>query len=125
MGLAPEIAPGALERLKNYFWQGNVRELENLVERELILHRSGKLMFDALPPEDRRGEPAKKQMFDGQPAALKLDEVVATHLSTILEMTSGKIYGPGGAAELLGINSSTLRFRLDKLGIKYRREKDK
>lgn len=124
LGLAPEIAAGALERLKNYSWRGNVRELENLVERELILHRRGKLMFDALPPEDRRGEPAEKQLRNGQPAALKLDEAVAMHLCSVLEMTRGKIHGAGGAAELLGINSSTLRFRLDKLGIKYRRERD-
>lgn len=117
----PNVAPGALERLVNYDWPGNVRELENLVEREVILHRGGPLMFDALRPGENRKENMVQKEASGLPAPLKLDEAIALHLSKVLHMTGGKIHGPGGAAELLGINPSTLRWRLDKLGIQHGR----
>jgi DNA-binding protein Fis len=52
---------------------------------------------------------------------LNLDEANAVHITEVLKLAKGKIDGPGGAAELLGINPSTLRSRLDKLGIGYRR----
>jgi len=54
---------------------------------------------------------------------LNLDEAIALHLSKVLEIANGRIHGPGGAAELLDVNPSTLRWRLDKLGIKYGRLK--
>jgi transcriptional regulator with GAF, ATPase, and Fis domain len=121
IAVPPSIAPGALLRLTEYDWPGNVRELENLVERELIRHRGGPLTFDTILP---RGEEKTKEI----PAAgarshlpLNLDEAMAVHISNVLKLTNGKIHGPGGAAELLGMNANTLRWRLDKLGISYRR----
>ncbi|MFH2045772.1 MAG: hypothetical protein ABIK92_11570 [Pseudomonadota bacterium] len=54
---------------------------------------------------------------------LKLNEVNAHHISMVLELTKGKINGPGGAADLLGLHKSTLRSRMDKLGIDYGRKK--
>ncbi len=56
-------------------------------------------------------------------APLKLDDLMSLHISKILIMTKGKIHGPGGAAEVLGLEPNTLRARMDKLGIKYRRQK--
>ncbi|MCM0081228.1 sigma 54-interacting transcriptional regulator [Geomonas sp. Red32] len=120
MDRAPELAPGAIERLVNYSWRGNVRELENLVERELILHQGGKLRFELLPLE-RREELHQPPRRDGAPVVLRLDEAMARHLSDVLKIAKGKIYGPNGAAELLGVNPSTLRWRLDKLGIPHGR----
>jgi transcriptional regulator with GAF, ATPase, and Fis domain len=117
----PPIAPGALERLRQYNWPGNVRELENMVERELILHRDGPLTFDPLPyAVDTRPSllPAKHGSSKGiQP----LDHVVAAHISEALQVTGGKINGPGGAAELLEVKPNTLRARMDRLGIRYGR----
>ena len=55
---------------------------------------------------------------------LNLDEANAVHITEVLKLAKGKIDGPGGAAELLGINPSTLRSRLDKLGIRYRRNRN-
>jgi hypothetical protein len=52
---------------------------------------------------------------------MNLDEAMAAHISEVLKFAKGKIHGPGGAAELLGIKPTTLRWRLDKLGIGYRR----
>jgi hydrogenase-4 transcriptional activator len=54
---------------------------------------------------------------------LNLDEAMFLHISKVLKMTKGKIHGPGGAAELLGINPNTLRGRMGKLGIMYGRKK--
>jgi len=120
LGMAnpPTIAPGALVRLGDYDWLGNVRELENLVERELIRYPQGPLLFDSiLPTSDHSG---------GKEASLlgptDLDEVTARHIASVLRHTAGKIHGPGGAAELLGINASTLRNRMQKLGIPYGRK---
>nr|WP_320134071.1 sigma 54-interacting transcriptional regulator [uncultured Holophaga sp.] len=119
LGMAdpPTIAPGALVRLSEYDWPGNVRELENLVERELIRHPQGPLLFDSLFPGGQ-DQPSKPLAASG---TTNLDEVMAQHILSILRRTGGKIHGPGGAAELLGINASTLRNRLQKLGIPYGR----
>lgn len=124
LGIAnpPGIAPGALIRLTNYAWPGNVRELENLVERELIRHRGGQLRFDTLLPDEQNAvtEAGGGNLEEGP---LGLDEVMAAHINKVLDMTEGKIHGPGGAAELLNINPHTLRGRMNKLGIKYGRRK--
>lgn len=120
MGIPPAIAPGALMRLMEYDWPGNVRELENLVERELIRHRGGPLTFDAIPQREE-GMAKAVAGHPNSPLPLKLDEAIAAHISHVLKLTNGKIHGPGGAAELLGMNPNTLRWRLDKLGISYRR----
>ncbi len=116
IAVPPTIAPGAYERLMSYGWPGNVRELENLVERELIWHRSGPLRFDSLQPDDicRATVPIPEGPVGGP---LNLDEAMCLHISKVLHMTRGKIHGPGGAAELLGINPNTLRGRMRHLGI--------
>jgi len=122
IAIPPAIAPGALERLMNYGWPGNVRELENLVERELIRHRGGQLRFDFLLPGEKGDETQTVMEIKGS-GQLNLDEAMFLHIGKVLKMTKGKIHGPGGAAELLGINSNTLRGRMNKLGIMYGRAK--
>ncbi|HXX80236.1 MAG TPA: sigma 54-interacting transcriptional regulator, partial [Thermodesulfovibrionales bacterium] len=119
----PAVAPGVLERLVNYNWPGNVRELENLVERELIRHRGGQLVFDSLLPADKETITLDRREGAHIRNPLKLDELISLHISNVLRMTKGKVHGPGGAAELLGIKANTLRARMDKLGIKYGRNK--
>jgi transcriptional regulator with GAF, ATPase, and Fis domain len=121
IAVPPSIAPGALLRLMEYNWPGNVRELENLVERELIRRREGPLTFDAILPQ---GEEITKDVPTAGARShlpLNLDEAMAAHIREVLKLAEGKIHGPGGAAELLGMNPNTLRWRLDKLGISYRR----
>ncbi|HEX9078922.1 MAG TPA: sigma 54-interacting transcriptional regulator [Desulfuromonadaceae bacterium] len=123
LGIAvpPSIAPGALLRLMEYDWPGNVRELENLVERELIRHRGGALTFETVLPREEGKTKAAAAGGARPHLPLKLDEAMAAHMSEVLALAKGKIHGPGGAAELLGMNPNTLRWRLDKLGIGYRR----
>jgi DNA-binding NtrC family response regulator len=121
MSVPPSIAPGALLRLTEYDWPGNVRELENLVERELIRHRGGPLTFDTILPREEGKTKTASGSGDRPHLPLKLDDAMAAHISEVLKLAEGKIHGPGGAAELLGMNPNTLRWRLDKLGISYRR----
>ena len=119
IGETPQLAPGAIDRLIAYDWPGNVRELENLVERAMILrHRGEPLTFDELAvPAPGAPEPSPA---DGE--ALELDAVVAAHIRRVLGQTGGKIHGPGGAGELLGVNPNTLRHRMRKLGIPFRKD---
>ena len=118
MGVAlPTIVPGALERLKNYSWPGNVRELQNIVEREIIRCREGKLTFDSLPGQQEALIISKTE-DTRLPNPVNLDAAMARHIERVLKITNGKISGPGGAAELMGINDTTLRSRMSKLGIR-------
>jgi hydrogenase-4 transcriptional activator len=121
IGMPPSIAPGALQRLMEYDWPGNVRELENLVERELILHRGGPLTFSTMLPGQEQKSLTLAAGSGSSLYPLNLDEANAVHITEVLKLANGKIDGLGGAAEMLGINPSTLRSRLDKLGISYRR----
>lgn len=141
MGLRtpPEIADGALEQLKNHNWPGNVRELENVIERALIQNRGRTQPLDLfafapstpiLPSElsDRSkcifpclakqsGDDVLSKGDDGRP--LTLDETMARQIEETLKLTLGRINGPGGAADILGVNPSTLRNRMNKLNIVY------
>ncbi|MDD2735444.1 MAG: sigma 54-interacting transcriptional regulator [Desulfuromonadaceae bacterium] len=122
LGKLPAIAPGALSRLADYDWPGNVRELENLVERELIRNQGGRILFDTLVPKKLSTSTPTEQSI-GNLVTTNLDEVISNHINMILHMTEGKVHGPHGAAVLLGIKSSTLRAKMDKLGIRYGRRK--
>jgi formate hydrogenlyase transcriptional activator len=116
----PPLARGVIDRLTAYGWPGNVRELENLVERALILSQGAPLTFDDLT----RGEvkTGASALARKEVATLRLDAVISGHIRRVLEMTDGKVHGKGGAAELLGINPSTLRYRMNQLGIPYGRK---
>lgn len=120
----PTIAPGSLERLMSYNWPGNVRELENLVERELIVHRDGMLTFESLPIAVQHGtiEFSNADPLENNNNILPIDDIIAKHISRALQVTKGKISGPGGAAELLRINPNTLCARMKKLNIYYKRK---
>ena len=115
---APSLAPGALEALGAHDWPGNVRELENIVERALILDRQGPLRFEHLL---ELGTQSRIEPVETIPLAL--DDVVASHIRKVLRISKGKVHGPGGAAALLGVNPSTLRARMQKLGIPYGRRR--
>ena len=117
----PKLASGAIDRLTVYDWPGNVRELENTIERALIQHHAGgPLSFEALLPLATPGKVVQGQSRD-EPL-VSLDEMNARYIRQALEKAGGKIYGPGGAAQILSINPSTLRKRMTKLGIPYGRK---
>jgi len=117
--LPPELASGSMERLMNHEWSGNVRELENIIERALIQCREGILMFE--DPSSYIQEDWLSCYRGRKMKPLKLDEMTSIYIKKILESTNRKISGPGGTAELLGIHPNTLRKKMDKLGIAYKR----
>jgi len=95
-----------MERLKSYDWPGNVRELRNMVERALILCTGPTLKIS----------PPVSSSIGGE-QKVTLDEVQRRHILKVLETARGRIRGPGGAADLLGLKPSTLRSRMQRLGI--------
>jgi transcriptional regulator with GAF, ATPase, and Fis domain len=94
-----------MERLQQYDWPGNVRELRNMVERALILCAGPVL----------RVEPAGAEA-PADAAIMSLDEAQRRQIQKALEVSGGRISGPGGAAELLGMKPTTLRSRMQRLG---------
>jgi DNA-binding NtrC family response regulator len=119
MEKVPSLGSGALDTLLAYDWPGNVRELENVVERAVILCRGAPLDFHALL--SHKTPPPMVTLRGRMRKVMDLDQLAREHIREVLEITGGKIYGPGGAAELLGINANTLRNRMNKLGIAYKR----
>jgi formate hydrogenlyase transcriptional activator len=111
----PTLGSGAAEQMMHYNWPGNVRELQNVIERALILNPKGPLYFDQLNIDSKISSSASQYSKKSE----SLDEVMSQHILSILSKTKGRISGPQGAAKLLGINASTLRNRMKKLGIKY------
>ncbi|MGY6275637.1 sigma-54 interaction domain-containing protein [Methylomonas sp. MgM2] len=107
------IGAESLQRLQRYHWPGNIRELENIIERAVILADGPILEIgaDLLPPADHRIE--QTQSDDAS-----LDAVAKEHILSILDQTRWVIEGPGGAAQRLNLKPSTLRYRMQKLGIR-------
>ena len=99
----------AMAALVGYAWPGNVRELENVIERALILSTGSTLRLGALGAVPRGAA--------GHASLERLDDVERAHIRHVLEGCGGKIDGKGHAAERLGLNPSTLRSRMRKLGI--------
>jgi transcriptional regulator with GAF, ATPase, and Fis domain len=118
----PALAPGALDRLMAHDWPGNVRELENAVERALIQQRSGILSFETTLGQRMPADREATRNAGRSRTVLSLDEINAQHIRQALEIAGGKINGPGGAAQLLGLHPNTLRKRMSKLGIPYGRK---
>ncbi|MBN1848178.1 MAG: sigma 54-interacting transcriptional regulator [Deltaproteobacteria bacterium] len=100
-----------INKLLSYHWPGNVRELENIIERGVILNTGGLFRIPELTGETA-GSPAAGRMT--------IKEMERRFIIEALEKTNWKIYGPGGAAELLDLNYSTLYSRMKKLGIKQK-----
>jgi DNA-binding NtrC family response regulator/ligand-binding sensor domain-containing protein len=115
----PFIHEKSLQLLKRYNWPGNVRELEHILQRAVILAGTGAIMPEHLAisqsvQEDLHGA----ELID---EIVPLNEFERRYLVKVLEKTKGVIQGENGAAVLLGIKPTTLRSKLDRLGVKYRK----
>jgi transcriptional regulator with GAF, ATPase, and Fis domain len=119
---APRISAAMLARLCAHDWPGNVRELQNAVERALILARGGALSFDLGPA--REAPPAQPAPpVSPAPSFLTRDALRREERASIaaaLDQSRGKVFGPGGAAELLGMKPTTLASRIKALGLTRR-----
>jgi len=108
----PMLTEGAMEQLVKYDWPGNVRELHNVLERAAIISKGGKLVVDlsgfgTAEPTTRTRILTDEQMEDFQ----------RDNIAMAVREAGGKVAGPGGAAELLGIRPTTLYSRLKKYGM--------
>jgi formate hydrogenlyase transcriptional activator len=105
------IPAAAMDALVRYSWPGNIRELQNLVERAMILS-PGEVLQITVPEIDEK--PGSAASSAGHQT---LEEAERVHILETLKRTGWVLSGPRGAAGQLGINRSTLQFRMRKLGI--------
>jgi DNA-binding NtrC family response regulator len=111
------VTPESLARLERYAWPGNIRELQNVLERACVLSPGPvveiveELRSISAPQSESVGPIARND------AIVTLEESERIHIRQALAATGGQLYGSDGAAALLGINPSTLRSRMKKLGI--------
>jgi formate hydrogenlyase transcriptional activator len=101
------VSRTTLESLRSYAWPGNVRELRNVIERAMILNSSKHLVVRAPKLESSKTETPGD-----------LEDVERRHIVNVLENTGWRVSGKGGAAEVLGLNRTTLQSKMKKLGIK-------
>lgn len=104
------IPPETMDRLCNYRWPGNIRELQNVIERAVILSTGPALeLFLSDTSAEQRNEPGA--------AFGTLKEAERKHILAVLEDTKWVLGGPNGAAARLGMKRPTLQFHMHKLGI--------
>jgi formate hydrogenlyase transcriptional activator len=118
-----EVSEETMRRLTNYDWPGNIRELQNVIERAVILSPGKTLVLaeelrptNAAAPVGKQPAPAPSAPSATNGSAL--DDVERRHIETVLNQTNWMIEGERGAAKILDMNPSTLRSRMQKLGIK-------
>ena len=109
------LEPESLRRLENYSWPGNLRELQNVLERAAILSNGPTVRVEDTLAATASPEP------ESAPLAT-LEEAERNHIQRILTVTRGVIEGPEGAAAILGLRPSTLRSRMQKLGMRRKSE---
>jgi transcriptional regulator with GAF, ATPase, and Fis domain len=117
------ISGEVLTALRGYDWPGNVRELQNVIERAAVISTGRRLKlpeewavsFEALS----RTEAAEaSRAIEARPREATLEELERSHILQVLQQTRWRVEGPKGAAAVLGLNPSTLRSRMHKLGIR-------
>jgi formate hydrogenlyase transcriptional activator len=123
-----------MENLVNYPWPGNIRELQNVIERAVVLSVDPTLWLDrdlmpvtasakgVTAPETDAPEHLPADRKSPQPL-LTLDEIDRNHILVALQHAGGVVDGPKGAARILNLHPNTLRHRMGKLGIKGSRHR--
>jgi formate hydrogenlyase transcriptional activator len=109
-----KFAPKAIKILENYNWPGNIRELEHLIERTVLLNQDNIIQDISLP----NGAPSKQNNLFASDQIIPLDAMERQYILQVVNHCQGKISGIGGAAEKLGLPGTTLISKMQKLGIK-------
>jgi formate hydrogenlyase transcriptional activator len=104
------VPQSVMDALQHHAWPGNIRELENVVERAMIASTGNVLQLDE-PLRFNRTVTARPSESDN------LDMMQRLHIETVLQRCNWRINGAGNAAERLGVHPNTLRFRMKKLGV--------
>ena len=118
----PEPDEAQMERLQQYEWPGNVRELQNVIERAVITARGGRLAFE-LPgsesptPETAQTASPADQVSTSVVSHGEMERRVRENIGAALRRCDGRVYGPNGAAQLLGMKPTTLASRLRRSGL--------
>ena len=135
-----KLSDSTMQRLASYTWPGNIRELQNVIERAILLSPGDTLMlapdFGPTPEasssrreealveirnpksEIRNNESLVTSASTGGDGGSSLEDVERRHIAAVLAQTNWMIEGERGAAKILSLNPSTLRSRMQKLGIK-------
>jgi transcriptional regulator with GAF, ATPase, and Fis domain len=115
----PRLGEASLRQLMTRDWPGNIRELENVIERAMILARDGQLRFDPRPAAPAPPPPVSSATLPLlSRAAMQKHQREA--IVAALERSGGRVSGPGGAAERLGMKASTLFSRMSVLGLRQK-----
>jgi len=107
------MSPEVIKTLENYSWPGNIRELEHVIERSVLTNSEetiSKISLNSGIWQVENSASASRQKT--------FEENEADHIISVLKSCQGKVGGPGGAAEILGLPVSTLHSKIKKLGIK-------
>jgi len=118
---APRLTPAQVRELQSYDWPGNVRELQNAIERAVIRSRNGQLDFGLRSNGSDASHPPRKATAIPRSAPASLGDLKRHERDLILDAltrTRGKIYGPDGAAALLGLKPTTLSSKVHRAGLK-------
>lgn len=109
-----QIAGNAMKELAAYSWPGNVRELEHLIERSILMADSNVIREMHLPKLTNQDSRSASNKFYQK----TYEENERDYIIEVLNSCNGKIFGPGGAAEILNVKVGTLNSKIKKLGIK-------
>jgi DNA-binding NtrC family response regulator len=115
----PRLTEAALRQLMARDWPGNIRELENVIERAMILARDGQLRFEHGPAGATPAPPSPSSQVPSLSRAA-MEKHQRDAIVSALERSGGRVSGPRGAAELLGMKASTLFSRMSVLGLRQR-----
>jgi PAS domain S-box-containing protein len=111
-----------ISRLRSYSWPGNIRELQNVIERAVITSVAGNINLERALPDSTAKAPSSSSDMDKTSARVlsdgELKELEKGNILRALEQTGWKVSGKNGAAELLGLPTSTLNSKIKSLGIK-------
>jgi formate hydrogenlyase transcriptional activator len=115
-----------MEAFVRYHWPGNIRELQNVIERAVIISKGPVLnvpLAELKPDTSSKAGPAIKQASRASHESLqdRLDDTERAEILRALEAANGIVAGPNGAAARLGIKRSTLQLRMQKYGIRVSR----